>query len=413
MRQSVPAAWSLAVILSLLLAVPAAAQTTITFWHGYSELETVVLQQELIPRFEAAHPGITVEAVRLGYDDLRDKLVATAATGMGPDVARVDIIWNPSLAAAGLLEPLDEYPGFADILDEVYPGPLSTAYLRGSYYGLPLTTNTQVYIYDRHAFAAAGVSVPTTFDEFATVTRRLTQRDGDVVVRYGYDMGGPWAWNLLGWIWSNGGDVTDPSITEASGYLDSPQTVAALEAISEWAAEGILAPNMLGEGFDQWGSFVRGIVPARQDGPWFARWLEEENPDFNAGFALMPHGPDGESTSIVGGENIVMTSGSRHKDAAWAFMKFMLSEEAQGILAAAGQIPVLRSAISLPEFRDSDYYPVYLEQLLTAKARTPHPRYNEIEEIIQGAFWKAVTGQVSARNALTEAARLVDQVLKE
>ena len=126
MRQSVPAAWSLAVILSLLLAVPAAAQTTITFWHGYSELETVVLEQELIPRFEAAQPGITVEAVRLGYDDLRDKLVATAASGMGPDVARVDIIWNPSLAAAGLLEPLDEYPGFADILDEVYPGPLSS-----------------------------------------------------------------------------------------------------------------------------------------------------------------------------------------------------------------------------------------------------------------------------------------------
>lgn len=224
-------------------------------------------------------------------------------------------------------------------------------------------------------------------------------------------MGGPWAWTLLGWIWSNGGDITDPQITTASGYLDSPQTVGALDAISEWAMEGILAPNILGEGFDQWGSFVRGIVPARQDGPWFARWLDDENPDFDAGFALMPHGPDGQSTSIVGGENIVMTRGSRNKDAAWAFMRFMLSEEAQGILAATGQIPVLRSAISLPEFQGSDYYPVYLEQLLTAKARTPHPRYNEIESIIQDAFWKAITGETSAHVALTEAARLVDQLL--
>ena len=112
-------------ILSLLLAVPAAAQTTITFWHGYSELETVVLEQELIPRFEAAHPGITVEAVRLGYDDLRDKLVATAATGMGPDVACADIIWNPSLAAQASSN-RSTSTRFADILDEVYPGPLST-----------------------------------------------------------------------------------------------------------------------------------------------------------------------------------------------------------------------------------------------------------------------------------------------
>lgn len=410
--KSMRVALGLTVVLGLLCAVPTWAQTTVTFWHGYSELETAVLEGQLIPLFEAAHPGIKVEAVRMGYDDLRDKLVATAATGTGPDLARIDIIWNPSLAAAGLLEDLDDYPGFTDILDEVYPGPLSTTFLGGAYYGLPLTTNTQVYIYDRHAFDAAGVSVPTTFDEFATVTRRLTQRDGDTVVRYGYDMGGPWAWNLLGWIWSNGGDVTDPQITRASGYLDSPQTVAALDAISEWTADGILAPNMVGEGFDQWGSFVRNIVPARQDGPWFARWLEEENPDFDPGFALMPHGPDGQSTSIVGGENIVMTSGSRNKEAAWEFMKFMLSEEAQGILAATGQIPVLRSAISLPEFQGSEYYPVYLEQLLTAKARTPHPRYSEIENIIQDAFWKAITGETSARIALTDAARLVDQLLQ-
>lgn len=402
----------LVVLLLLTAAVHVGAQTTISFWHGYSELETVVLEEQLIPLFEASHPNIKVESVRLGYDDLRDKVVTTAASGAGPDLVRIDIIWNPSFAASGLLEPLNEYPGFDDILAEVYPGPLSTTYLNGIYYGLPLTTNTQVYIYDQHAFAEAGVSVPTTFDEFATVARRLTKRDHDSIVRYGYDMGGPWAWTLFPWIWSNGGDITDPAITTATGYLDSAQTVGAIDLVAEWALEGILTPNMLGEGFDQWGSFIRGIVSARQDGPWFARWLEEENPDFNPGFALMPKGEGGESVSVVGGENIVMTSGSQHKAEAWEFMRFMLSEEAQGILAASGQMPVLRSAIGIPEFQRSAYYPVYLEQMLTAKARTPHPRYSEMEQIIQDAFWKAVTGELSARSALAEAARLVDQLLK-
>lgn len=411
MRRSRSVLFLIGALLCLAIALPTGAQTTVSFWHGYSELESVVLEEQLIPRFEAAHPNIKIEAVRMGYDDLRDKVVTTAATGSGPDLVRIDIIWNPSFAASGLLAPLDQYAGFGDILGEVYPGPLSTAFLNGAYYGLPLSTNTQVYIYDQHVFAEVGVDVPTTFDEFATVTRRLTRRDQDMVVRYGYDMGGPWAWNLLPWIWSNGGDVTDPLITTATGYLNSAQSVAALDAISEWTLEGILAPNMLGEGVDQWGSFIRGILPARQDGPWFARWLEEENPGFAPGFALMPVGEGGQSVSIVGGENIVMTSGSRHKEAAWEFMRFMLSEEAQGILAATGQIPVLRSAITLPEFQSSEYYPVYLEQLLTAKARTPHPRYTEIEGIVQDAFWKAITGETSARIALTEAARLVDQLL--
>lgn len=101
--KSMRVALGLTVVLGLLCAVPTWAQTTVTFWHGYSELETAVLEGQLIPLFEAAHPGIKVEAVRMGYDDLRDKLVATAATGTGPDLARIDIIWNPSLAAAGLL----------------------------------------------------------------------------------------------------------------------------------------------------------------------------------------------------------------------------------------------------------------------------------------------------------------------
>src|SRR5690606_41961320 len=33
----------------------------------------------------------------------------------------------------------------------------------------------------------------------------------------------------------------------------------------------------------------------------------------------------------------------------------------------------------LPEFQESKYYPVYLEQIATAKARTPHPSYSQIE----------------------------------
>lgn len=347
------------VAVALTFALPLVhAQTTVSFWHGYSELETEVLATQLIPRFEAAHPGIKVEGVRMGYDDLRDKIVTTAASGTGPDLVRIDIIWNPGFGAAGLLEPLDDYAGFSDIVSEVYPGPLSTTFLTDAHYGLPLTTNTQVLIYNADALAETGLNVPGNFKEFEDVARRFTRREDGVVTAWGSDIGGPWAWTVLPWIWSNGGDVTDGTITTATGYLDSPGTIGAIDKIGEWALEGLLAPNIFNEGFDQWGSFVRGITPMRQDGPWFPRWLEEENPNFNAGYALMPEGEGGESISIVGGENIAMMKDSQHREEAWVFMRFLLSEEAQGIMAASGQIPVIRSAIALPEFQESDYYPV-------------------------------------------------------
>jgi len=214
------------------------------------------------------------------------------------------------------------------------------------------------------------------------------------------------------WIWSNGGDVTDPDITTASGYLDGPGTVGALERINEWAMAGFLAPNIFQQGFDSWGSFVNGQLAARQDGPWFPRWIEENYPGMRVGYALIPAGAGGESISVVGGENIAIASGSAHKAEAWTFVKFMLSEEAQSMMAAIGQIPVIRSAIYIPEFQESKYYPVYLEQIATARARTPHPNYSQIEQVIQAAFWQAISGEASPRAALEDAARQVNALLR-
>jgi len=401
------------IVIGVLLAFAGAAgaQTVVSFWHTYSEEETAFLEGVLIPQFEAANPGVRVESVRIDYGEFRARLVSASAAGAGPDVARIDIIWSPELAAAGLLEPLSRYPGFDALLASVYPGPLSTNFYRGEYYGLPLTTNTQVYIYNEQIFQEMGIAAPRTTSEFEDVTRRLTRREADAVLRYGYDMGGPWNWYLLPWIWSNGGALTDPAITTARGYLDGEATVAIVERIADWANEGILAPNMLLQGFDSWGSFVNGALAARQDGPWFANWLEANHPNVDAGYALMPHEAGLDSISVVGGENIALLRSSGQKEAAWTFARFMLSAETQAQFAAVGQIPVVMSAASADVLAGSKYYPVYLEQLLTAQARTPHPGYQRLEEIAQDAFVKAITGQVTPRAALEEAARLIDEAV--
>ncbi len=395
----------------LLLTSVAGASSTVSFWHTYSEEETAFLEGTLIPRFEAANPNIRVESVRIDYGEFRSRMVAASAAGAGPDVARIDIIWSPELAASGLLEPLSRYPGFDALLSQVYPGPLSTNFYEGEYYGLPLTTNTQVYIYNEQTFQETGVTVPVTTSEFEEVTRRLTRRDAEGITRYGYDMGGPWNWHLLPWIWSNGGALTDPAITTARGYLDGEATISIIERIANWANDGILAPNMIGQDFDGWGSFVNGVAAARQDGPWFGNWIEANHPNVDVGYALIPHEVGVDSISVVGGENIALLRSSNNKEAAWAFTRFMLSADTQAQFAEVGQIPVIMSAASADVFVRSSYYPVYLEQLMTAQARTPHPGYQRLEEIAQDAFAKAINGSVTPRSALEEAARLIDEAI--
>ncbi len=47
-------------------------------------------------------------------------------------------------------------PDFQTFADAVFPGPLSTNAYKGAYYGLPLDTNTRVFIYNPALYKEAG-----------------------------------------------------------------------------------------------------------------------------------------------------------------------------------------------------------------------------------------------------------------
>jgi multiple sugar transport system substrate-binding protein len=81
-------------------------------------------------------------------------------------------------------------------------------------------------------------------------------------------------------------------------------------------------------------------------------------------------------------------------------------------MAPTGQLPVLNAALEEPYIVEHPFYGVYLEQLQTAKARTPHPAWTRIEEVMQLAFQRVVAGDVTAQEAFDEAAQLVDALLR-
>ena len=142
---------------------------TLTFWHTYSEAspENTTLIETLIPAFEAEHPEINVESVPYPYDGFRQALLTSAAGGEGPDLIRLDIIWSPEFAELGVLTNLNEVmPDFDEYAARVFPGPLSTNLYNGSYFGLPLDTNTRAFVYSPALLEQAGLeAVPTTIDE--------------------------------------------------------------------------------------------------------------------------------------------------------------------------------------------------------------------------------------------------------
>lgn len=381
---------------------------TVTFWHAYNVdgAENKTLVGKVIPAFEQLNPGIKVKSQVIPYDSMLQKVIASVAGGGGPDVIRADIIWMPQLAKVQALVPMDDV--VAQRKSEFYPGPLSTCFYKGSHYGLPLDTNTRVMFYNKALFQQAGISeAPTTTDEFKAAADKIHALGAKI---FGYAEGGLDPWNILPWVWSFGGDVTNSDFTKATGYINSPQSVAAIQYLSDLLDVKDLSPSILGGSSlstsDAIGKNQAGVII---DGPWMPPIFQSSYPKFSFGLATVPAGPGGQSISVVGGEDIAILRSSQNIPATKKFVEFMTSQQAQVLMGQTGQMPTLQSASSdssLPP-----YFQTFDQQLRTAKPRTVSPNWEKIDSILTDAFNKSLRHTTSVQSALDAAATQIDALL--
>ena len=390
-----------------------AKTTTITFWHAYAENPSAPEMQRLtkivIPRFEKLHPGVKVEQVPFGYGNLQQKLTTSVAGGTLPDVIRADLAWVSQYAKLGAFAQLDKsMPDFQKYADAVYPGSLATNYYKGHYYGLPLDTNTRVMMYNEQALASAGISSPpTTFAELKADAPKLKAKG-----IYLFADGGTGGWNILPWIWSGGGSLTNKTFTRASGYVNSAKTVAAVQLLADLYAQGAI-PNLITGDQGATGTedgLATGKYATILDGPWMFPIFAKAYPAFKLKTAMVPAGPGG-SVSVVGGEDIVLSQSSKNKAAATEFIRFMLSPWTQTQMAHAGQMPV-RADVSKQLTKINAYFGIFAKQLKTARPRTPSPNWSKIDTILGNAVATVIKGG-SAQGALDDAAKQIDALLAE
>jgi multiple sugar transport system substrate-binding protein len=320
----------------------------------------------------------------------------------------MDIAWVTEFADQGALMQLDGVmSGFEDIAAGTFPGPLSTNHWQGHYYGLPQNTNTQVLLWNREVFEAAGLTeAPTIMEAFRDYACHVSDPDNE---QYGYALGGTYFWAPAPIFYAMGGQVVDEDITTASGYINGPESVAAFTMLTEMYNEGCISPNLLGGGVGTSDGLATGMYAMIIDGPWMVDIYQEQYPDFEVNFSLIPS-YDGYTSSVVGGEDIVIFDGSPNAEAAMKWVAFLMSEESQLMMAEVGVMPTLSSLIGnegLP-----DYFGVFLEQLQTAQARVPHPAWSDMDNAINNAFQRMLRGDQTPQEALDQAAEEINSLLE-
>ena len=387
-------------------------EVTINFWHHYSaqSAENETLTNELIPKFEEENPGIKVNAVSHEWADLHEKILISAQSDTLPDVARLDSAWIPEFEKMGILVPLDqEISDFNDVAGGLLDSAMSTATVGEHSYGLALNTNSKILFYNVKALEEAGIAVPTTMDEFVSAVKVLagTNENGQQV--WGYDEPALAGWNLCPFIWSMGGALTNDEETAASGYINSPETVKAIETLAELYQEGAITGWNSGD-IPMTDGFGTGRYMMLLEGPWKVAEMAGAYPDFEYATTEIPAG-DGGSISVLGGEDISMFN-SANKDAAWKFMKFMTSPYAQEEMAKCGQIPVNKETLESDTVKSADFAP-FIDAIKTAKSRPTVACWSEMDSELSVAVTAVMNGEKTAQEAMDELAVKFDDMLAE
>lgn len=133
----------------------------ILVWHSFGEDGGPVMD-ELIANYRSVYPSISVIAVHVDQNELKDRFMRTAALGLGPDIVIGSNDWLLSLIDQDLIDPISSNEIDAKNLDlaKFNPAALELATFTGNLYALPLSIQAPVLYTNRDLID----NVPGTYD---------------------------------------------------------------------------------------------------------------------------------------------------------------------------------------------------------------------------------------------------------
>lgn len=307
------------------------------------------------------HPEVTIELTDLGSSDYTTNLMTQLAGGSDAFdlIAVKDTPGYVNMSTLGLLEPLnsyvEQYPEEFEPLQEM----LDRYTLEdGNFYQIPLLKNFWLLFYNKDLFDQAGVEYPTndmTFDEMDELARRVTYGEGNDKV-YGVHY------------------HTWRSCVQTYGALDGKNSlidgnydwlIPYYETVLQQQKDGICMDyaTLKTSGTHYSGVFFNNNVAMMPQGSWFismqlAKVKSGESLATNWGMAKMPH-PEGveAGTTAFTGAAMAVSSQSKHKDIAFDFLRFAISEEGRAIATSIGQFPSVMTEQDVAELVEMEGFP--------------------------------------------------------
>jgi N,N'-diacetylchitobiose transport system substrate-binding protein len=361
--------------------------------------------------FESQNPGSTLTLEQQDWGGLVEKLTTNMSGGDSPDVVEIGNTWAPGFTSALAFTDLTsnyEELGGADLL----PGFVEVGTFDGKFYAAPYYSGARLVFYSKADYAAAGITVPATLDEYVSNAEKLKAATGNSGVFF---PGKDW-YNALPYIWENGGEVATVDGGVWDAQLSSAASLKGLEMVKRAMDTSLAAKD--GDEAESWVAYCTGKHSMLSAPSWAGGLLVpgedrpcERSADDLGVFAL-PGVSGGAAQVFAGGSNIAIPKNSANQELALAAVKIMLSPEYQSMLGAIGLVPALTSLGST--LGEGEIPAATAAAAANSKLTPASPNWADVEAsgVLQDLFVKIATGsEISA--AATAADEAIEAILNK
>lgn len=298
-----------------------AARVTIKF---AAQADSTPATQAVIDAYNASQDKFTVEWVDMTNDSnaMREQLITTLKAGSAEyDVISMDVVWAGEFAAAGYIEPIDQYMKDAGLkISQFNSGSMASGTYNAKQYVLPFFPDLGLLYFRKDIVspedAAKLVSGNYTFDDLLAMANTYKGKGG-TQDGYAFQSG------LYEGLVCNLAEFT-------AGWTDVQGGLSAMKAFVD--SQAVPADILNYREGETANSFVKGQSVFARNWPYQWGVIKSEGTIQvdQVDIAPLPGG------STVGGWLVGMNKNSAHKDGAWDFMKFLATEQGQKIMSTQG-----------------------------------------------------------------------------
>lgn len=385
----------------------------------------------LLDEFEKK-TGIKVEPKLYGVDETREQLMIQLATGsvkfdvlsIMRDAYRTDLGKNTFVDLSPRMHEVEDFDDFSKGMIEMFRP------RDGSLVSLPLRSGLCVLMYRQDLYQEYGLreplEEPQTIEEFLNTARKLTfdaNGDGHIDV-YGYlfraKMGLLLSQDYSTWLNLFGTFVFDKEGTQT--LIDSPAGIEALQFLVDLVNKyKVTPPGIHTYGSPQLRSLMQQGKYAQNTHWWnYLPWYDNPKESKVVGkvkVGYLPRKPEvGLNFGYGGGWALFIDKNCDKADAAWEFIKYITSYEAQVYEMQHGNGPTRVSVFDHPSFVET--YGGKGSKIIrhvydTIEIRPQFPGRIECLTILATYVSKALTQEMPIREALSEAVKEMNAIITE